>query len=109
MYMTVLQHGMGYLAVALVFATFYMRTMIPLRAAAIASNIAFLGYALGFGLWPIAVLHGLLLPLNTLRLVQMRRVLREIATARNAEINVRALAHNLTSVKYTRGAAIFTK
>ena len=30
----------GYLASALVFATFYMKTMMPLRAVAIASNVA---------------------------------------------------------------------
>ena len=34
----------GYLASALVFATFYMKTMMPLRAVAIASNVAFISY-----------------------------------------------------------------
>jgi CRP/FNR family transcriptional regulator, cyclic AMP receptor protein len=34
--------GFGYLASALVFFAFYMRTMLPLRCVAIASNVAFL-------------------------------------------------------------------
>ena len=50
MHLTILQQGLGYFAAALVFATFYMRTMVSLRLAAIASNIAFLGYGLGFEL-----------------------------------------------------------
>ena len=40
----------GYLASALVFATFYMKTMMPLRAVAIASNVAFISY--GTAGWP---------------------------------------------------------
>ncbi len=70
----------GWLASALVFTTFFMRTMIPLRLVAIASNVAFMAYAvLGlrygvFGrLYPILVLHASLLPLNVLRLRQLHR------------------------------------
>ena len=37
--------GAGYFASALVLATFCMRTMTPLRLAAICSNIAFIVYA----------------------------------------------------------------
>ncbi len=55
----------GYLASLLVFSTFYMRRMIPLRLVAIASNLAFLLYAWLNDLTPILVLHGALLVLNT--------------------------------------------
>jgi len=71
----------GYVASALVFSAFYMRTMVPLRILAIASNVAFLTYAGPLRLWPIVILHGLLLPLNILRLAQIRRLLRTIKTA----------------------------
>jgi hypothetical protein len=37
---------MGYLAALLVFATFYMRTMVRLRMVGIASNVVFITYAL---------------------------------------------------------------
>ena len=43
----------GYLASALVFATFYMKTMMPLRAVAIASNVAFISYGYVGGMAPI--------------------------------------------------------
>jgi CRP/FNR family cyclic AMP-dependent transcriptional regulator len=63
----------GYLASSLVFGTFYMKRMLPLRLTAVASNIAFIGYAWANGLTPILVLHATLLPLNLLRLAEQRR------------------------------------
>jgi hypothetical protein len=62
----------GYLASGLVVLTFYMREMLPLRLAAMASNCAFLCYGVALGLGPVVVLHSLLLPLNIWRLVEMR-------------------------------------
>ncbi len=63
----------GYAASILVFSTFYMKRMLPLRVTAIASNIAFIGYAWANGLTPILILHATLLPLNLLRLAEQRR------------------------------------
>lgn len=70
----------AWLAAALVFASFFMKTIVPLRALAIASNLAFIAYALlGWreGVFdkvlPILVLHGALLPLNLWRLHEVRR------------------------------------
>jgi hypothetical protein len=42
--------------------------MVPSRAPAIASNTTLTTYAAGAGLWPILVLHTIMLPLNLLRL-----------------------------------------
>jgi hypothetical protein len=61
----------GYAASLLVFSTFYMKTMIPLRSVAIASNVAFLTYGYFAHLYPVFLLHAVLLPLNVLRLRQM--------------------------------------
>lgn len=68
--------ALGYLAAGVVFLTFCMKTMMTLRLVAITSNVAFIGYALAAGLTPILLLHGLLLPLNLFRLVQMLRLVR---------------------------------
>ena len=54
----------GYLAAGLVFATFCMRSMVPLRLVAIASNVAFIAYAYLGELTPVLVLHGLLMVVN---------------------------------------------
>jgi hypothetical protein len=40
----------AYLAAALVLAAFGMREMVPLRIAALCSNLAFIAYALALGL-----------------------------------------------------------
>lgn len=61
----------GYLAAVLVFAAFSMKSMIRLRITGILSNIAFLAYGLRGDLYPVAVLHALLLPLNMIHLVQL--------------------------------------
>ena len=63
----------GYVASLLVLMTFCMSGMVPLRAVAIASNVAFLGYAALAGISPVLVLHALLLPMNIYRLVEAVR------------------------------------
>ena len=68
--------ALGYVASALVLAAFYMKEMIPLRIAALASNLAFIAYGAALGLTPIWLLHFLLLPMNGCRLVQALRVRR---------------------------------
>ena len=65
----------GYVASALVFATFYVRTMMPLRMLAIASNIAFITYSASEGLTPVLVLHSVLLPVNLARLYEIKKLL----------------------------------
>ena len=59
----------GYLASALILATFCMKTMIPLRTAA-GSNIAFIVYGFYDNVHPVLVLHAILLPLNAWRAIQ---------------------------------------
>lgn len=63
--------AIGYLAAGLVFATFCMRSMVPLRLIAIASNFAFLGYGYLGQLTPVLVLHSLLLVVNVFQLLAL--------------------------------------
>jgi hypothetical protein len=65
---------LGYLAAGLVLATFCMRSMTTLRTVALASNVAFIGYGYLANLTPVLLLHVILLPVNTYRLVQLSRV-----------------------------------
>ena len=57
----------------LVLLTFYMKEMVPLRAAALCSNVAFLIYGGLLHLTPIVLLHGALIPINVCRLVSALR------------------------------------
>ena len=63
----------GYLASLLVLVTFCMSGMVALRAVAIVSNVAFIGYAVLAGISPVLVLHALLLPMNVCRLLEAVR------------------------------------
>src|SRR5271166_517018 len=57
----------GWLASGLVFATFCAKRMLPLRALAITSNLAFISYGYLDALWPIVILHAAMLPMNVIR------------------------------------------
>lgn len=63
---------LGYVAAMLVFVSFYAKTIVTLRLVAITSNMAFIGYAVAKGLYPVLILHVVLLPLNCVRLAQLR-------------------------------------
>jgi CRP/FNR family transcriptional regulator, cyclic AMP receptor protein len=105
----------GWLAAALVFSSFFMKTMIPLRIVAIVSNVAFMTYALlglKFGvfgrLYPILVLHASLLPLNVLRLRQITTLTRAVRGASD-EKAVQALIPYMRTETRRRGDVLFRK
>src|SRR5262245_61706339 len=90
-----------------------MRTMIPLRIVAIASNVAFIAYALlglRYGvfdrLYPILVLHSTLLPLNLVRLRELKRMI-ESVRATNADEAMEALIPYMKLEQYREGAVVF--
>ena len=69
---------LGFAAAALVLLTFGMKTMLPLRLFAIASNVLFASYGFLANIYPVMLLHLALLPLNVMRLVQLRRLIANI-------------------------------
>ncbi len=75
---------LGYVAAFLVLLTFSMKTMVPLRAAGIFSNMFFICYAFFTGANPILILHVILLPLNVFRLVQILTLLHKVEEASHA-------------------------
>ena len=58
----------GMLAGLLTIITFVQRQLIPMRCTAISANLCFLTYAHFGHMMPILILHGILLPVNILRL-----------------------------------------
>ncbi|MBI1893043.1 MAG: cyclic nucleotide-binding domain-containing protein [Candidatus Rokubacteria bacterium] len=99
----------GYLAALLVFCTFYMKTMIPLRVVAILSNLAFIGYGFTGRLYPVLILHALLLPLNCLRLLQMRALIVEVRAASQGDLSMEWLIPHLSSRRFKKGEVLFRK
>lgn len=103
----------GWLSAALVFSSFFMKTMVPLRMIAICSNIAFITYALlglkygVFGrVYPILVLHASLLPLNIIRLRQQKGLIRTVGEASDDE-TIRSLVPYMHTETRTAGEVLF--
>ena len=99
----------GYLASFLVFAAFYTRTMVPLRILAIGSNFAFLAYAIPLHLWAIVALHGLLLPLNCQRLLQIHRLLQRITTLTKTPPDMAEMFANSALRQVPAGNTVFRR
>jgi CRP/FNR family transcriptional regulator, cyclic AMP receptor protein len=78
----------GYIGAVFVFGTFWMKTMIPLRALGLASNVLFIGYGYLAAAYPPLVLHLLLLPLNVMRLRQMLQLSRQVAQTAAGDLNM---------------------
>ncbi len=103
---------LGWLASGLVLATFSLKRMVPLRVVAIASNVAFLSYGLADHLIPIAALHGILLPINALRLFQLQRLIRRTRLAARGcgvSFSIEHLAHLLGTARFPKGALLIRK
>jgi hypothetical protein len=62
----------GFCASFAVLASFCMTTIVPLRAFALASNILFGAYGLLAHIYPVVLLHLILLPINLVKLYQLR-------------------------------------
>ena len=99
----------GYLASALVLATFCMKTMIPLRAAAVCSNIAFIVYGFYEELYPVLALHAILLPLNGWRAYQMLRLIRRVETASKGDLSPDWLKPFMKEASLKAGEILFSR
>jgi CRP/FNR family transcriptional regulator, cyclic AMP receptor protein len=99
----------GYSASALVFLAFYMKTMIPLRVVGIASNLAFIAYAVGAQLYPVLILHVILLPLNCLRLLQMRALIAKVRDASQGDLAMEWLLPFMRRPTWKKGEILFRR
>ncbi|MDT3684541.1 MAG: cyclic nucleotide-binding domain-containing protein [Pseudorhodoplanes sp.] len=78
----------GYCAALLVFLTFAMKTMIPLRIVGLVSNVFFIAYGYLDAAYPVLALHVVLLPLNAWRLHQMLELVRQVSEAARGDLNL---------------------
>ena len=99
----------GYVAAGLVFATFYMKTMIPLRVVGISSNVTFLLYSWFAGVMPLFVLHAALLPLNIWRLMQIRALVREVRKVAVGDLPLESLLPFMSPRRAEAGEVLFRR
>jgi CRP/FNR family transcriptional regulator, cyclic AMP receptor protein len=100
---------LGYAAAACVFVTFYMKTMVSLRIAGIVSNFLFIGYGYAVDAYPVLFLHLVLLPLNLLRLHQMRRLIKQIEEATKDDLNLKWVKPFSSTKSFTVGDVVFRR
>jgi hypothetical protein len=105
----------GYLAAVLMFSTFYMKKMIPLRAIGISSNIVFITYTLCSyvflqrGIWPLFILHATLLPLNIIRMRQMIKLVNAVRESSDGNFAVDYLTPFMEREYFRKGDYLFRK
>lgn len=99
----------GYAASVLVFLTFYMKTMIPLRIVGLGSNFAFIAYGYLGGLYPVLALHLILLPLNILRLRQMLRLTQQVREAAQSDLKMEWLKPFTSTCRTKAADLLFRK
>jgi CRP/FNR family transcriptional regulator, cyclic AMP receptor protein len=79
---------LGYAASASVLITFCMSTMVPLRVVAIVSNILFATFGGLAHIYPVLVLHVVLLPVNIIRLMQILRLMRGVRAVQLSDMSI---------------------
>lgn len=99
----------GFAASALVFLTFCMQTLLPLRIIAIASNILFIAYGIFAGLVPILILHAVLLPVNIWRTVQQLQMRDRIRRMFKKAPDTDMLLPFMTAINCAAGSVIFRR
>jgi CRP-like cAMP-binding protein len=86
-----------------------MKTMLPLRSFAIASNVAFIVYGYFGHLYPVLILHLFLLPLNIIRYRQVTKLLRDVREAAKTDFSLEWFIPYMSETSYKKGSIIFTK
>jgi len=98
--------AIGYLASAFVLLSFLMTSMTRLRAAAILSNGAFIGYGMLAGLTPVLALHVVLLPINIWHLRRIRRLAASVERASSGDFDPEWLQRHATACSFAPGELI---
>jgi len=100
---------LGVVAAALYLTSYSMKSMLPLRALAIASNVFFIAYGIVQSALPELVLHGVLLPLNARRMWEIQKLSREIARATQDSPVSQWLLPHMTRRTFKAGEVLYRK
>ncbi len=103
------QEYVGYVGSFLMFSTFWMKTMIPLRLVGIAANCAIGTYAATKDLYPMVAMHVLMLPVNVYRLEQMRALLLRVSNVTEGRFQPDALLPFMSRERHSDGSVLFAR
>jgi len=101
--------ALGYLGALLTLGTYSMKTMIPLRIIGLCANCVFIVYGYMAPVYPQLLLHGVLLPLNSVRLYQMLQLIGKVRMASQGDLNMDSLKPFMSKRACKAGETIFRK
>lgn len=101
--------ALGYAAAIATIVAHRMRTMIPLRVAAIVANLLFIAFGALGALWHVLFLHVVLLPLNIRRLVDMRRLVARVRGMAEGEFDPEWLRPYTRRARFPAGTVLFRR
>src|SRR5919198_24567 len=90
-------------------ATLLMRTIVPLRIAAIISDVFFIGYGVLANSITTFILYFLLLPINSIRLYQMIKLVRKARVSAQGDLSIDWLKPFMVRRSYGKGDVLFRK
>jgi CRP-like cAMP-binding protein len=99
----------GYTAAGLGILMFAMQTMIPLRITGLAHNVGQIAFGLLAGVYPTVIQHTILLPLNSYRLFEMLRLIKQVKAASNGDHSLDWLKPFMTKRSVKAGETLFRK
>ncbi|MEP7138084.1 MAG: cyclic nucleotide-binding domain-containing protein [Caldimonas sp.] len=98
------------LAAGLTISSSFVKTMVPLRWLAVCSNLGFLCYGVLHPSFVMALMHGVLLPINCVRLAEMKRLTARVhAATSNKDTSAVWLKPYMKSTRLKPGTILFHK
>ncbi len=104
-----LVEAIGWVAALATLVTYAMRTMLPLRMAALVSNLFFFVYAAIESIYPTMVMNAILLPINLYRIYDIRRTTRMMQDMRADQKAFEWLRPLLKPARIADGDYVFRK
>jgi CRP/FNR family cyclic AMP-dependent transcriptional regulator len=101
--------ALGYLGAILVLGTYSMKRMVPLRVISMCASSVFFAYGLLVQVYPQILLHGVLLPLNAVRLREMLQLIAKVRAASQGDLNMEWLKPFTSKRTINRGEVLFRK
>ena len=91
-------------------ATYYMRTMVPLRIVGIVANLFYIAYGYFDPAYFVLALYLGILPINFYRLLEMRRLIEQVKRSANTDQSMDWLKPFMTKRRtYKKGRVLFRK
>lgn len=90
-------------------ATLLMRTIVPLRIAALISDVFFIAYGVMANSLNTFILYCLLLPINSVRLYQMIKLIRKARVSAQGDLSMDWLKPFMIRRTYRKGEVLFRK